>query len=571
MREVSLPLRSLDRRQRHRVFAALTIASLLAGCGGAENTSYGGAAPPSRPPDDINTNNESPDPPPGSNNTQSPEQEEFLVRQVAATSSYVFVPNGAENSQTVARIDGRDYGVVPLRVGSKPTTVRAAEVEGQGAIAYVLCEGDGTLAIIRADELSADGKTRGQVSLLKLPREVNAIEMSPDGKHLLAYIDPDKPLLSDTSVASLQTLALVKLGEEAGQDELYQLSVTRLIRDIEFSADGARAFVVGREGINRLIFDEITRDAFIAPLRLDLIDELFPPEDYEVEVSPRADFLVVRSFNYAGVALFELTDEGLGRARLIELESPPTDIDLIMADAPAQPQLIVTSRDDNQVHLIGVDDALDAPSDEDVAFETIPVDLLSGLSQLTPNQEDILLYSTRSELPQLGILSLDDARLRVYPLLNQIRSIAVTPDSATAVILHERQVGGGDESNLTPQRAFRYTEGLTLVDLATGYRRPIELTGTPSDLVMAQNSADTSVLYVMLESSTPSARGVLRVDLASYRLDQISTPRAPTQIGVVADKVFVSQVAQEGRITFFDIDTNAQRTVSGYELNAGID
>lgn len=569
MCEVSLLSRPPDNyRRRRRVLVTLAIASLLTGCGPSDPASGNIEPPPS--PGDINTNNESPYVPPGSNNTQQPpEQEEFLVRQVAATSAYVFVPNGAENSQTVARIDGRDYSVVPLRVGLKPTTVRAAEIEGQGAIAYVLCEGDSTLAIIRADELSADGKTRGQVSLLKLPREVNAIEMAPDGEHLIAYIDPDKPLLSDTSVASLQTMALIKLGDQAGQDELYQLSVTRLIRDIEFSADGARAFVVGKEGINRLTFDEITRDAFIAPLRLDLIDELFPPEDYEVEVSPEADFLVVRSFNYAGVAIFELTDEGLGRARLIDLESSPTDIDLIMADAPAQPQVIVTSRDDGEVHVIGVDDALSTPPDEDVAFDTIPVDLLSGLSQLTPDKEDVLIYSTQSELPQLGILSLDDAQLRVYPLLNQIRSVAVTPDSSTAVVLHRRQVGGGDA--LTAQQAFRYTEGLTLVDIATGYRRPIELTGSPSDLVMAQNSADTSVLYVMLESNSITSRGVLRVDLASYRLDQINTPRAPTQIGVVADKVFVSQVAQEGRITFFDIDTNAQRTVSGYELNAGID
>ena len=102
--------------------------------------------------------------------TTPPETEEFLVRQVATTSSYVFVPNSSDNSQTVARIDGRDFGVVPLRVGLRPTIVRAAEVEGQGAIAYVLCEGDSTLAIIRADELAADGKTRFWAAVYAAPR-----------------------------------------------------------------------------------------------------------------------------------------------------------------------------------------------------------------------------------------------------------------------------------------------------------------------------------------------------------------------------------------------------------------
>lgn len=552
-----------------KILTSMAIFVLLTACG--DSASYESSA------NDSDNNQTSSPGGPGngseSNNTTPttpPETEEFLVRQVATTSSYVFVPNSSDNSQTVARIDGRDFGVVPLRVGLRPTIVRAAEVEGQGAIAYVLCEGDSTLAIIRADELAQDGKTRGRVSLVKLPREVNTIEMAPDGKHLVAYIDPEQPLLSETSVASLQTMALVRLGDEAGQDEVFQLSVTRLIREVEFSEDGSQAFVIGREGINRIRFDEITRDAFVPPLHIDELADVVAPSDYEVEVSPSADFLVIRATSFDGVALVELDEREIGRVRNIKLPEPPTDIDLITPEGPAQSQLVITSRAGRTIYIVGVEEALSTPAEDKVLLETIPVDVLSGLSQLTPDRKQALVYSTLEELPELGVLALGEKELRTFPLLNQIRALAVTPDSLTAIVIHNRQQGTIDV-NASAQQAFRYKHGLTLVDLMSGYRRPIELGGEPLDFVLTEKESGGSVLYTMVTSPSDGVQGVVRVDLESFRVDNIRLPRVPRQLGVVAGKVFVSQGTREGRITFLDVDTNAQRTVSGYELNAGID
>ena len=108
-------------------------------------------------------------------------------------------------------------------------------------------------------------------------------------------------------------------------------------------------------------------------------------------------------------------------------------------------------------------------------------------------------------------------------------------------------------------------------DEMRGTRRPIELGGEPLDFVLTEKESGDAVLYTMITSPTDNVQGVVRVDLSSYRVDTIRLPRVPRQLGVVAGKVFVSQGTQEGRITFLDVDTNAQRTVSGYELNAGID
>ena len=51
------------------------------------------------------------------------EREEFLVREVAATDRYVFVPNSAPGSNTVAMIDGEDFSIVPFRVGLESTEI----------------------------------------------------------------------------------------------------------------------------------------------------------------------------------------------------------------------------------------------------------------------------------------------------------------------------------------------------------------------------------------------------------------------------------------------------------------
>ena len=160
--------------------------------------------------------------------------------------------------------------------------------------------------------------------------------------------------------------------------------------------------------------------------------------------------------------------------------------------------------------------------------------------------------------------------MRSYGLRNQIRSVAVSNDSETAVIVHRKQEGQAP-SDADPLTFFPHNHGLTLFDIATGYRRPVALQGEPMDLVMTENDQGDALVFVMLQSDDPDFRGITRIDLQSYRTDFFKLARQPQQLGVVAGKVFISQASDEGRITFIDVESSSQRTVSGYELNAGID
>lgn len=496
-----------------------------------------------------------------------PEEEEFLVQQVAATDSYVFVPNQSEDSDTVALIDGRDFSVRPMRVGRQPTEVVAADVDGEGAVAYVLSTGQPTVAIVRAD---ADGDGEAAVNLLPVPWEVNKLALSPDGRHVLAYIDPDEPLNEASSTASLQTMALIRLGEPGEADEVFQLSVTRQIDNIAFSADGTQAFVVGQEGINYLPLEDIKADAFLPAIDLGMAPDEFSPQDREVAFSADGSVMAMRTSQYEGVGIFEFdSDEGaIADHRLIDLDGIPSDLGLFEAD-DGQLRAVVTVRDTSQVVLFDVEQAL-AAADDDVSFlEVLDASGAdAGIGRLSPDESKLAVFSTLPLMPMVGLVDLETGELNSYEMRNQIRSLALSPDSQTAVVVHRAQAGPPPTND--PEDQFRHRPGITLWDLESGYRRPLGLRGEPEDILMTTDGEGHPYLFVMLTADNRADEGVLRVDLVSHRTDFTRLPRRPMQLGAVAEQIFVSQEEEMGRITFFDVADNEQRTVSGYELNAGI-
>ncbi len=506
------------------------------------------------------------------------EREEFLVREVAATDRYVFVPNSAPGSNTVAMIDGEDFSIVPFRVGLEPTEIRAMLIEDVGSVAYALCEGSAAVAIIRADVTSVDPMSgvaeRGDVRLLRVPREVNALAMAPDGRHVLAYIDPTRPLRADASVASLQTLALVRLGETPADDKVFELSVTRLITDIQFTADGSEAFVLGREGVNRIVLGEVNDDAFVPPIRLDLADDVFPPGDQQIAVSADGSFMIVRTNQFKGVAVYRFaTDSAAAKVDVIELSAIPTDLKLIErtnADGDLERSVLVALRASEQVARVDVDALFAGATVADAVHVIAVAGAQAGLVQITPDAEHALVYSGLTLMPMLGVVDLQTEATRFLKLRNQIRSVAISPDSEKVVVVHKKQSGSAG-ANADSLKVFQHSHGMTIVDIASGYTRALVLQGEPTDVVLTKAGSGSQVVYALLESSNAAHQGLTRIDLKSFRSDFVRLPRKPVQMGQVAGKIFVHQEAPAGRITFFDIETQAQRTVSGYELNAGID
>lgn len=494
-------------------------------------------------------------------NNNPPDVERFLVREVATTDAYVFVPNADPTSSTVARVDARDLSVVPLRVGQGPTDVAARDIEGIGAVAYVLCEGNSTVAIVRADMPARTGTGLGDVRLFRLPAEVNRLTMAPDGRHAIAWIDPERSL-ENSPIASLQVMALIRLGDTPEEDKVFNLSVTRLIRDIEFT-DNGELFILGREGVNRVRLSEITGDRLIPRLDLGLDAEIFPTDTFEMEVDKAGQFMVVRSQQAARLRVYELPDLVVDDpvAHEVTLPALTTDIDLLGGE---NPRVLVSMPGSQAVGLVDVGSVFSDPA---YVPDVISVGLPLGLAQLTPDGSKVLLYSTQADIKDIAQLDLETGAVEVMGLRDTVYSLAVSPGSDKAITIHT----ASPAKDGTATDLFQQYDGLTLIDLATQYLRPVVLQGRPTDFVMTA-AGDHTVLYVLLQANTVSAsQGLMRINLDTFRSDFVSLPKEPNQIGRVGDKIFVSQVSDDGRLTFFDVETNEQRTVSGYELNAVID
>ena len=497
-----------------------------------------------------------------------PEEEDFVVQQVAATDSYVFVPNQSEGSDTVALIDGWDFSVNPIRVGLEPVQVVAAQVEQQGAVGYVLSVGNPTVSIIRADQ--GVGDQRADVRILSIPWEVNQLVMAPDGRHVLAYIDPELPINDSASAASLQTMALIRLGETPGTDEIFELSVTRRIQEIAFTTDGTQAFVVGEEGINRLSLWDIKSDAFIPALDLQMQTSIFTPQDQEVQFSSEGTTMVMRTSQYSGLGLFALDPEDLKAQdqRMVELPGVPTDLDLVEREDGSL-LAVATLREQGKIALFEVADAFEADEEDEFIRYLDTAGAEAGIGRLAPDESVMAVFSTLPSIPTVGLVDLETETIETYGLRNQIRSLEISPDSRTAVVVHRAQPDLPSTGD--PEDEFRRGEGLTLWDLETGYRRPIVLQGEPEEILMTTDADGHPFLYVMITSDAPNRQGVMRIDLGTHRTDFVRLHRRPMQLGIVAEQVFCSQDAETGRITFLDVNTTDQRTVSGYELNAGIE
>ncbi|RAL22226.1 hypothetical protein DL240_10255 [Lujinxingia litoralis] len=504
-----------------------------------------------------------------------PEIEEAIVERVAATERYIFVPGGREGGDQIALIDGETFAVEPIQVGLNPRAVVAAEVAGVGAVAYVWSEGTSTVAVVRAD--LRDAAERPDVRVLRVPREVNQLAVAPGGRYALAYIDPELELPVQGGAISLQAMALIALGDAPGEDQVYRLSVTRQIESIRFSEDGRFGFVVGEEGISRLAFDEIKADRFVPTLDLGASNEDFPPRDQQALFTADASAMVLRTSQLAGLGVFELSEEGqaVRREQRVLLPGVPTDMELLERDVEGglRREVLVAMRQVGQVARFDLDAVLAAQDEQEVSglVELIALadEVDAGIARLTPDESQLLIFSTLPAEPTVGVLELESAELKTVRLRHQIRTLAFSPDSRTAVVVH-RPKSGVPPADADPRERFEYEEGLSLWDLASGYVRAVALEAQPQTVLMVTTRAGAGWLYGMLVGEEADNFGVVRISLETFGVERLSVAQRPAQIGRVADQIFVTQNDARGRVTFFSIEDGTQRTVSGFELNAEI-
>lgn len=517
-----------------------------------------------------------------------------------AGENFVYAAN--TDSDTVAVIDARNLAIQIVQAGDKP---RFLQTLAHSDSAIVLNVGSFDATIIRTD--ASTGVSRTSSALVK-PGS-NAIAVADDGKHAIVYFDANLPSESSTP-GNPQDATVITL--DPNGDTYNGMSIGSNPSRVFFSSDQLRAFLVTDEGVTILDFADIDKKANGVSQKGAGIARTVPlgntgvDKTLDVSVTPDGKYALAREEGTSELRLVDLetelitkldvaplipvqagdagahdagtghvdsgapsgiSDGGTDAGRDADATPPKAPAPTPPPPAPALPAtitdldvaasgafVIAVVRDRNAVARIPVPEAF---TDHSKASVTVIPDELIGSVSLAPDETHALLYTTAVDtVKRLTIVDLAGGSApRTVQLKKAIESVAIAPDSKTAVILNKKVLDDPND-----------TFGYTLLQIDSGYAK-LMVTATaigPFTLVPDH-------LLVLFNDGT-SIREVHNVDLGSFLVTPIELGSPPTSVGALPglERAFVGQDHPDGRISFIDWATSGIQTVTGFELNSRI-
>jgi DNA-binding beta-propeller fold protein YncE len=463
-----------------------------------------------------------------------PEEEEGIeALRPAATADFLFIANPDRDSLTRIRPD--DMSVITTRVGHDPSVVR---VTPDGAAAVVLNRGSETVSIVDAHTLA--------VTEIEIRPRLNRLELSPDGRWGICWYSAaaDTEGADDGGTASYNEVSLVDIQNKAHVPMVVGFNP----RDISFSADGSTAVVVSDIWLATLDLN----DAVPAPERLQLVyDTVDPPKAEEVLVTPDGAKAFIRQFGTTYLSVVDLNEQTLDR---IDVGDNATDLDL----SPDGSQAAVVARGSHELWLFDAEDPYATP--EVIA---LPEDEVFGALLYTPDGSQGILYTTASELPgRYGTWIVGEPDVTVRALVKPVRDVKVDPTGGTVLFVHDDQ----EETGVASDSPFRGGWALSIVETEHHFANPVRLAAEPTGF--AQGDDGSYGAFVM-----GGERFLEVVDYRTLLFDEVDLKSPATNLGVVpgSHTVYVSQAHDLGRISLYDVDGKGLTTITGFELNSGIE
>ncbi len=526
-----------------------------AGGGGADQSSEGSSGgSASRGTDDgvaldPADNGGTPDGNAGTGGTSSvpvvaPEKEEnrdFEAPQAGAR--FVFVANTARD--TVAIIDSTNLTIRTVEVGDKPA--RLVTVPGRD-IALVINAGSRDVSVLRT---SAADTT---VTTVQVVPGANRISVAPGGAHAIAWYDATTDDGASTS-GSFQDMSLIRLGDTA--DKSFALTVGFKPREVQFSQDGTQAFVITEDGISVVRLAEIQGPA--RPPLVALGTGKMAASD--VSVTPDGLYALWREEGKNEITLVELATRV---ARKIDLLAQVTDLDL----APDASYIAVVLPTEKALVRIPVPGGFTDPlliTRQVIADETI------GAAELTPDGKFALLYTTASAVERVVVAAMDgSAPPRGVSLHKLVRSVTISPDSKSAVVVHRKAEGSLTQAGIDAETRIDRSFGYSVVSLADGFAKLQVTAAEPGAMAI---TPDSTRVFVLLRDDATGLRITQRIDLGNFLIEDFelgSPPLAVSALSAQSHQVFVSQLHPAGRISFIDWMSGETKSVTGFELNGRI-
>lgn len=516
---------------------SVTLAAALGACGDSSWDGFAGEEPQFELPDDRGGEPQEPVPP------AAP----LALTAPAASPSFVFVANTTRGTLAKIALDGAAVRIATLRVGAFPTQVVASSTED---VALVLNAGSDTVSVVEAAPIGL----QDQVRTVDVTPACNALSLSPDSRMAFAWYD-SRSASAGAPVGSLSEVSVFPLRGDV--EQAWQISVGVGIREVVFSEDGDRAYIVSEEGVSTLVLDELEGDAFVPPVSLRLPDEPAPTfNSVEVVLDRTRDLAIVR---VPDRAIARVVDLASGQIVDTMLPAVPTSVDVVGATGVA----VFGFASSESFGLLDLTlEGEDALSEVEIGFRPDRV-------QVSPDGLRALAFSSDVEASEVALISLATTAVTRVVVRKGVESAVFSPDG-TLVILRHTKAPGEPVAGEPEDAIIRKSHAVSVVTIATGTAKLVRLDAVASQVAFSQAQ---DVVFVLATDADRAVHEMLRIDLATLRTETFRFDRLPEHIGVVpgAGTLFVSQTHPLGRIAFVDIATGAVREVTGFELNGLID
>jgi len=467
----------------------------------------------------------------GGDDWDAEEEDDFLALQPATTNAYVFVTNPTRN--TVTRIAVPSLAVITTDVGSDPSVVATTQDYTK---AIVFNQGSDDITIIDAESL--------EKITVEVRANFNQMRVSPDGVWAICYHDADAE--SESSGGGVQSYSEVSV-VNTDTGEHFPMVVGFNPREVQFTDDSSLAVVVSDAYLALIDLTDAEPSPDRIPISEDLID---PPEAEEVLLAPDGTYAFVRQFGATDLTLVDLFTQTVDS---IATGDNPTDLDI----TPDGTQAIAVARGSSELWIYELADPYGT-----AAIVDMPESDVFGSVLMSPDNSKGLLYSTATGLSRYGVWDRSTDEVTAMPLEKPVDAIGISPTGGTALIFHDK-TNGSDTSTESP---FYNSHALTLVDLGDFFPTTLKLPAEPT--AFAHTHDGETGFYIM--DGSPYLVGL---DYSTHIYDEVKLKSDPVHLGVLPDTrtVFVSQEHDLGRISFYDADAEELTTITGFELNAGIE
>jgi len=456
------------------------------------------------------------------------------------------------DTNKVVRVHAESLAIDLMQGGHEPTYL-AVLPEGAtpgGAVVLNVRSGDASIFL------------RGSSPEELLPVQNFAVQegasswaIGKGGKFAIAWSDAREKLLD--RLDGYQDITVFSFGGESITTK--SLSVGFRPNQVVISQDETRAYVVSQPGISIIALSE-------SP---EIEGEIFLPDLAEgarrdVSITPDGKYALVSTSGSAKILVVDLKTE---KTVSLNMPSIVTDLDLSkdgsVAVAVSRP---ITSASDNLGGASAMEDAqsvigllpIDKIFDDPSSFELVYTDEFVGSTVVADDGSQILLFTNGIKSSLLLILETETKKFRSLDLRGPLQAAFISQDARFAVALMSPPSGS------TKKGAF------ALIPLEKDASARIQ--GTDAPLQFVSISASTGHALITTRATTESQGATYFTNYPKQQVDKIVLPSTPLSTGIVpqAKKAFISQQHPEGRLTFIDLPSGEDETLTGFELSGRV-